>query len=49
MNSQNGLKIEAFHEAWKNRGTDQYLLHLSSYLNKIASMDNFSSCDHKCW
>ena len=49
MNPQNGLKIKAFREAWKNRDTDQELLHLSKYLNKIAEMDDFSSLDHKYW
>lgn len=49
MNPQNGLKIKAFREAWKNRETDQELLHLSKYLSKIASLDDFSSLDHKHW
>lgn len=49
MNPQNGLKIKAFREAYKNRETDQELLHLSKYLNKIADMDDFSSLDHRYW
>lgn len=49
MNPQNGLKIKAFRDAWKNRNTDQELLHLSKYLSKIAEMDDFSSLDHKYW
>lgn len=49
MNPQNGLKIKAFREAWKNRDTDQELLHLSKYLSKIAELDDFSSLDHKYW
>lgn len=49
MNPQNGLKIKAFREAWKNRDTDRELLHLSRYLNKIAELDDFSTLDHKYW
>lgn len=49
MNPQNGLKIKAFREAFKNRETDQELLHLSKYLKKIAEMDDFSSLDHRYW
>lgn len=49
MNPQNGLKIKAFREAFKNRETDQELLHLSKYLSKIAEMDDFSSLDHRYW
>lgn len=49
MNPQNGLKIKAFREAWKNRETDRELLHLSKYLNKIADMDDLSTLDHRYW
>lgn len=49
MNPQNGLKIKAFREAYKNRETDQELLHLSKYLSKIAELDDFSSLDHRNW
>jgi len=49
MNPQNGLKIKAFREAFKNRDTDQELLHLSRYLSKIAELDDFSSLDHRHW
>lgn len=49
MNPQNGLKIKAFREAFKNRDTDQELLHLSKYLSKIAELDDFSHLDHKYW
>lgn len=49
MNPQNGLKIKAFREAFKNRQTDQELFHLSKYLSKIAEMDDFSSLDHRYW
>jgi len=49
MNPQNGLKIKAFREAWKNRDTDRELFHLSKYLSKIAEMDDFSTLDHKYW
>ena len=49
MNPQNGLKIKAFREAWKNRDTDQELFHLSKYLTKIADMEDFSKLDHKYW
>lgn len=49
MNPQNGLKIKAFREAFKNRETDQELLHLSKYLKKISEMDDFSSLDHRYW
>lgn len=49
MNPQNGLKIKAFREAWKNRDTDRELLHLSKYLSQIADLDDFSSLDHKYW
>jgi ubiquitin-like domain-containing CTD phosphatase 1 len=49
MNPQNGLKIKAFREAWKNRETDQELFLLSIYLSKIAKLDDFTSLDHKYW
>lgn len=49
MNPQNGLKIKAFREAFKNRETDQELLHLTKYLNKIAELDDFSALDHRYW
>lgn len=49
MNPQNGLKIKAYREAFKNRDTDQELLHLSRYLTKIAEMDDFSRLDHRHW
>lgn len=49
MNPQNGLKIKAFRDAYKNRDTDQELLHLSKYLSKIAEMDDLSSLDHRYW
>lgn len=49
MNPQNGLKIKAFREAWKNRDSDQELLYLSKYLARIAAMDDLSSLNHKHW
>lgn len=49
MNPQNGLKIKAFRESWKNRETDRELLHLSRYLSMIAQLDDFTSLDHKHW
>lgn len=49
MNPQNGLKIKAFREAWKNRETDQELFYLSIYLNKIAELDDFTTLNHKNW
>lgn len=49
MNPQNGLKIKAFREAYKNRATDKELYHLSRYLCKIAELDDFSSLDHRYW
>lgn len=49
MNPQNGLKIKAFREAYKNRDTDQELLHLSKYLSRIAELDDFSTLDHRNW
>lgn len=49
MNPQNGLKIKAFREAFKNRDSDQELLHLSKYLSKIAKLDDFTPLDHRYW
>lgn len=49
MNPQNGLKIKAFREAFKNRDTDQELLLLSKYLLKIARLDDFTPLDHRYW
>lgn len=49
MNPQNGLKIKAFREAHKNRDKDKELLHLMTYLEMIAELDDLSHLDHRNW
>ncbi|XP_027201980.1 ubiquitin-like domain-containing C-terminal domain phosphatase 1 [Dermatophagoides pteronyssinus] len=49
MNPQNGLKIKAFREAYKNKSKDKELLHLAQYLKIISLLDDFSSLNHDNW
>jgi len=49
MNPQQGLKIRAFREAHKNRGTDRELVGLAKYLTLIAKLDDFSNLRHSRW
>lgn len=49
MNPQNGLKIKAYRDSFKNRETDEELRHLALYLEKIAKLDDFTFLDHKNW
>lgn len=49
MNPQNGLKIKAFREYFKNRETDKELYHLSKYLKLISYLDDLSELKHSKW
>ncbi|XP_074601845.1 ubiquitin-like domain-containing C-terminal domain phosphatase 1 [Brevipalpus obovatus] len=49
MNPQNGLRIEPFKEAYKNRHKDKELLYLSQYLKIIADYDDLSKLNHRLW
>ncbi len=49
MNPQNGLRIEPFKNAHTNRDKDKELVKLSTYLKKIAKLDDFGHLKHKHW
>ncbi|XP_061557891.1 ubiquitin-like domain-containing CTD phosphatase 1 isoform X1 [Phycodurus eques] len=49
MNPQNGLKIRPFMKAHMNREKDRELQKLSEYLKEIATLDDFTTLNHKHW
>ncbi|KAL3864606.1 hypothetical protein ACJMK2_006271 [Sinanodonta woodiana] len=49
MNPQSGLKIRPFREAHLNRNKDRELVRLARYLRAIASVDDFTTLNHKRW
>lgn len=49
MNPQNGLKIKAFREAYKNQSKDKELYYLAKYLKIISQLDDLSKLNHDHW
>lgn len=49
MNPQTGLKIRPFKQAHFNREKDRELPRLAKYLKAIASLDDFTSLNHRKW
>ncbi|KAK2716598.1 ubiquitin-like domain-containing CTD phosphatase 1 [Artemia franciscana] len=49
LNPKNGLKIKAFRKSHLNRDKDRELVHLASYLVKIATLNDFSVLEHSEW
>jgi ubiquitin-like domain-containing CTD phosphatase 1 len=49
MNPQNGLRIKPFKNAPTEGKNDDELVHLTQYLNLIASKDDLSELDHARW
>jgi len=49
MNPQQGLRIRPFRQAHVNRATDRELVKLSTYLQRIGDLHDFSILDHSSW
>jgi len=49
MNPQQGLRIRPFRQAHVNRATDRELVKLSTYLQRIGELQDFSILDHSSW
>ncbi|KAK3604426.1 hypothetical protein CHS0354_020849 [Potamilus streckersoni] len=49
MNPQSGLKIRPFREAHFSRDKDRELIRLARYLRAIASVDDFTTLNHRKW
>jgi hypothetical protein len=49
MNKQNGLVIRPFKKAHLTRHTDKELLHLTTYLSKIAPLPSLAHLSHRHW
>lgn len=49
MNPQTGLRIRPFRQAHFNRDKDRELLRLAKYLKDIASVEDFTTLNHRKW
>jgi len=47
MNPKCGIQIERYDSGMKNE--DEELKYLASYLEKIKTLENFSTVSHNCW